>query len=70
MPSVPDMKPGRCLGPEGNGVSSGERGEGGLGPPRGREDKQSTPTRKGATWRRKKKEAWVRRDEEGPACTE
>ncbi len=28
------------------------------------------PTRKEATWSRKKKEGWVRRDEEEPACTE
>jgi hypothetical protein len=42
---VPDM--GRCLGPEGNGVSSGERVEGGPGPPRSGEDKQSTPRKEG-----------------------
>jgi hypothetical protein len=57
------------LGPEGNGVSSGEGGEGGPGPPSGEGDKQSTP-RKEATWSRKKKEGWVRCDEEEPACTE
>jgi hypothetical protein len=32
---------GRCLGPEGNGVSLGEGGEGVLSPPGGRRDKQS-----------------------------
>jgi hypothetical protein len=35
------MRAGRCLGPEGNGVSLGEGGEGGPGPPRNKEDKQS-----------------------------
>jgi hypothetical protein len=29
---VPDRGVGRCLGPEGNGVSLGEGGEGGPGP--------------------------------------
>ncbi len=37
---MPDMGAGHCLGPEGNGVSLGERGEGGPGPPGGRKDKQ------------------------------
>ncbi len=45
--SVPDMTAGHCLGPEVNGVSSGESGEGGPGPPRRREDKQSTPSKEG-----------------------
>ncbi len=35
------MGAGRCLGPEGNGVSLGKRGEGEPGPSRGKEDKQS-----------------------------
>ncbi len=30
--SVPNIRVGHCLGPEGNGVSSGEGGEGGPGP--------------------------------------
>ncbi len=38
---MPDMRAGRCLGPEGNGVNLGERGEGGPGPSRGEGDKQS-----------------------------
>jgi hypothetical protein len=38
---------GRCLGPERNGVSSGEGGEGGPGPPSREEDKQSTPSKEG-----------------------
>jgi hypothetical protein len=45
--TVPDMKVGHWLGPEGNGVIPGERGKGELGPPRGREDKQSTPNKEG-----------------------
>jgi hypothetical protein len=42
---VSNMRVGRCLGPEGNGVSSGEGGEGGPGPPSREEDKQSTPSK-------------------------
>jgi hypothetical protein len=38
---VPDIGAGCCLGPEGNGVSSGEGGEGGPGPPGGGKDRQS-----------------------------
>ncbi len=34
------MVAGRCLGPEGNGVSLWEGGEGGPGLPGGRKDKQ------------------------------
>jgi hypothetical protein len=34
---VPDMGAGFCLGPEGNGVSVGEWGEGGTQPPRRQE---------------------------------
>jgi hypothetical protein len=41
------MKVWLCLGPEGNGVSSGGEGEGGPGPPRREEDKQSTPSMEG-----------------------
>jgi hypothetical protein len=41
---VPNIRVGQCLGPEGNGVSSGEGGEGG---PRREEDKQSTPSKEG-----------------------
>jgi hypothetical protein len=44
---VPDIRAGRCLGPEDKGVSSGEGGEGGPGPPRSGEDKQSTPRKEG-----------------------
>jgi hypothetical protein len=39
--SVPDMRAGHCLGPEGNGVSLGEGSEVGPSPPRGKGDKQS-----------------------------
>jgi hypothetical protein len=35
------MRAGRCLVPEGNGVSLGKGGEGGPGPPRSEGDKQS-----------------------------
>ncbi len=42
---MPNIRVGRCLGSEGNGVSSGEGGEGGPGPPSGEEDKQSTPSK-------------------------
>ncbi len=39
--TVPDMGAGHCLGPEGNGVSSGKGDEGGPGPWRKEGDKQS-----------------------------
>ncbi len=45
---VPNMKVGRCLGPEGNGVSSGEGGEGGPVPPSREGDKHSTPSKEGS----------------------
>jgi hypothetical protein len=38
---VPDIGAGRCLGPEGNGVSEGKGGEGGPRNPKGEGDKQS-----------------------------
>ncbi len=38
---MPNVEVGHCLGPEGKGFSSGERGEGGPGPPGGGKDKQS-----------------------------
>jgi hypothetical protein len=41
MVTVPDIGVGRCLRPEGNGVSLGEGGEGEPGPPGGGKDKQS-----------------------------
>jgi hypothetical protein len=44
---VPNIRVGRYLGPEGNGVSSREGGEGGPGPPSREEDKQSTPSKEG-----------------------
>ncbi len=40
MGPVPDMRAGRCLEPVGNGVSLGEEGEGGPGPPRSKGDQQ------------------------------
>jgi hypothetical protein len=44
---VPNKGVGRCLGPEGNGVSPGEGGEGGPGPPDKEQDKQSSPSKEG-----------------------
>jgi hypothetical protein len=44
---VPDTRVGRCLGPEGNGVSSGEGGEEEPGPSNKEGDKQSTPGEEG-----------------------
>ncbi len=44
---MPDTRVERCLGLEGNGVSSGEGGEGGPGPPDKEGDKQSTPSEEG-----------------------
>ncbi len=45
--TVPYGGVGRCLGPEGNGVSSGVGGEGGPGPPDKERDKQSNPSKEG-----------------------
>ncbi len=41
------MRVGRCLGPEGNGVSSGEGGEGGPGSAIREKNKQSTANKEG-----------------------
>ncbi len=38
---------GCCLGPERNGVSRGEEGEVGPGPPDTERDKQSSPSKEG-----------------------
>jgi hypothetical protein len=46
--NVPAGVVGRCLGPEGNRVSSGEGGVEGPGPPDKERDKQSTPSKEGA----------------------
>ncbi len=61
---VPFGGVGRCLGPEGNGVSSGEGGKGGQAPQTRREIGSQLPARKEATWSRRKKERRVRCDEE------
>jgi hypothetical protein len=44
---VPYGGVGCCLGPEGNGVSSGEGGEGGPGPSDKKQDKQSNRSKEG-----------------------
>ncbi len=44
---MPDTRVGHCLGPDGNGVSSGEGGKGGPGPPNKEGDKQSTLSEEG-----------------------
>ncbi len=68
--SLPYGGVGRCLGPEGNGVSSGVGGEGGPGPQTRGEISSQTLARKKATWSRRKKARRARHDEEDPACTE
>ncbi len=70
MFSMPDTRVGHWVGPEGNGVSTGEGGEGGPGPPSKEGISSQLPARKEATWSRKKEEGRVRRDEEEPAGTE
>jgi hypothetical protein len=56
VPIVPHRGVGRCQGPEGNGVSSGEGGKGGPGPlGRGR-DKQFSPSKEGGN---------IKQEEEG-----
>ncbi len=47
LTTVPYRGVGRCLGPEGNGVSSVIRGEGGPGPQDKERDKQSNPSKEG-----------------------
>jgi hypothetical protein len=42
---VPDVEAGCCLGSEGNGVSMGEGGKDGPGPPERGKDKQSMPNK-------------------------
>jgi hypothetical protein len=46
---MPDMGAGRCLGPEGNGVSLGEGDEGGASPPESKEEKQSVLSEEGGS---------------------
>jgi hypothetical protein len=62
--TVPNMRVGRCLGHEGNGVSSGEGGEGAPGPPSKEEDKQSTPNKEGSNMEQEEKEGQAGRDKE------
>jgi hypothetical protein len=50
------MKAGHCLGPEGNGVSSGEMGEGGPAPQGVEKINSQPPARKETSSGRKKKE--------------
>ncbi len=50
------------MGPEGNGVISGEGGEGGPGPQTRIKISSQLPARKEATWSRRKKERKVRHD--------
>ncbi len=56
--TVPDIGAGRCLGPEGNGVSLGEGCEGGAGPPGSKEHKQSV-LGKGRGNMEKEEEEWA-----------
>ncbi len=53
---VPYKGVGCCLGPEGNGVSTGEEGEGGPGPQTRSEISSLAPARKEGTWSRRKME--------------
>ncbi len=55
---MPDIEAGRCLGPEGNGVSLEEWGKGGPSPPGGGKDKQSVLS-KGRDNMGKDKEDWA-----------
>ncbi len=64
------MGAGHCLGPGGNGVSLGRGVREGPAPKKTGKISSQRSTRKEATWRRKKKEGGIGRDEEGPAPTE
>jgi hypothetical protein len=61
---VPDTRVVCCLGPEGNGVSSREGGEGGPGPPNKEGDKLSTLSEEGGNMEQeeegRKSQAWRR----------
>jgi hypothetical protein len=59
------MRAGHCLGPEGNGVSSGEGGEEGPAPQEAEEISSQYSARAGATWTRTKKAGQIGHDEEG-----
>jgi hypothetical protein len=63
------MGAGRCLGPEGNGVSLGEGVREGPTPQEARNISSQCSMRAEATWRRKKRNRQVGRDEGGPART-
>ncbi len=49
---MPDIEAGCCLGPEGNGVSSGEGGEGGLAPQEAGKISSQCSVRARTTWAR------------------
>ncbi len=67
---VPDREAGRCLGPEGNAVSLGEGVREGLAPKEARKISSQCSAREEVTWRRKKRNRGVRREEGGLARTE
>ncbi len=62
---MPDIGVGRCLGPEGNGVSLEEGGEGGPGPREAGKISSQCSARARTTWARTRMTGQVRRDEEG-----
>jgi hypothetical protein len=64
------MEAGRCLGPEGKGVSLGEVGERGLSLPGSKEDKQSVLNEGRDNMEKDEEEQTLGRDEEGSARTE
>jgi hypothetical protein len=68
--AVPDKEAGRCLGPEGNGVSLGEGGEGGPGLQEVGKISSQCSARAGTTWARTRRTRQVGCDEEGSAQTE
>jgi hypothetical protein len=59
---VPDMESGRCLGPEGNGVSLGKGVREGPAPQKTGKKSSQRSGRKEATWSRKKKAGQVERE--------
>ncbi len=64
------VEAGYCLESEGNGVSLGEGGEGGPGPPVGRKDKQSVLSRGRDNMAKDEETNEVGHDKGGPARTE
>jgi hypothetical protein len=68
--TMPDVEAGYCLGPEGNGASWGEGGEGGPAHQEAGKISSQCSTKAGTTWARMRRIGQVGHDEGGSAQTE